>query len=323
MCVCVLRERESVCVFSFFLFFFTLSLLFCVTVKKRQCDANIMSLDKESDSARPAGSGHVEAKTHTRSGSNPSPVMLAGIAVGAELLGISDVQVGTMPYDDIMNILRARAQERKDLHFRRPLPREGSFTGVASFARRAAVADGHASHHLHQRVAPEVKAGTTINVQVRPGQLGVRLRPANAARGVGAVVWQFVNIQIEHPGGVRQFVESPFSKQALYLACNWWFVAVGIKRRPCSKLFLLVLLVLLWWWWWWWHEFTAFFRHAHAAMVRQALDSDRTDDMNHDRSMAMLHEREHQAKCLTFKVRFASPLWPCCLRFGYKPSAVW
>ena len=155
-----------------------------------------------------SGADHAEAKTHIRSSSNPSPVMLAGIAVGAELLGIGDVQVAMMPYDDIMNILRTRAQERKDLHFRRPLPREGSFSGVASFARRNAVKDG-SNHH---RVVPAVKAGTTINVTVRPGQLGVRLRPANVARGIGAVVWQFVNIQIEHPGGVREFVESPIQQ---------------------------------------------------------------------------------------------------------------
>ena len=53
---------------------------------------------------------------HNRNTSDPSPVMLAGISVGAELLGIDDIRVDEMPYDDIMGILRSRAANLSLIH---------------------------------------------------------------------------------------------------------------------------------------------------------------------------------------------------------------
>jgi len=161
----------------------------------------------------PAAKG---SPNHRRGKSDPSPVAVAGIAIGTELIGINDVQVSEMPYEDIMDELRSTAHKPKELHFRSPdvIPRAGSFQHAAHVARSKSSRNESAAATFNP--APRhVKAGTVIVCKSVSGDLGISLKPAKPIRAVGAVVWEFKSVEVTYDGGVREFVKSPVEAQGV------------------------------------------------------------------------------------------------------------
>ena len=141
--------------------------------------------------------------------SNDSPIKLAGVHIGAELLAINDTVVQSSAYTVVMDMLRAKASESKVLRFQQPkrvqpFPenREPSPTpSPAPLPQRDRDHERKETQALQSRRSSQ-KIMVTQDVDVDAGPLGMRLHPVDDQKGLGAKVVDFVEVpDPDHNGG--------------------------------------------------------------------------------------------------------------------------
>ena len=129
-----------------------------------------------------------------------SPVEIAGVPEGAELVAINDQSVSSMRFGDIMSTLRSLAKREKSLHFRCPAASKSASKSSTRTSKKKKKSPKKKSNRFSSRPSKQLRM--TQDVQVPAGPLGMRLAAANKSDSSagespthGVVVQEFVGIK--------------------------------------------------------------------------------------------------------------------------------